>query len=125
MAVLIVDDSQIVSFVLEKHIKNINKNIKIFKTTDGADAIDIVRKDIDKFSLIFMDIQMVNVDGIEATKKIKELNYNGHIVGISCINDTKTHQECIEAGMDTFVNKPFNVADIKDVLDKFFIESTN
>src|SRR4051794_11950983 len=64
------------------------------------------------FDLIFMDVKMPNLDGIEATRIIrqKEALRGGHVVIIAMTAHTmpEDEQECLEAGMDGYISKPVN-----------------
>lgn len=59
------------------------------------------------FDIIFMDIQMPNLDGIQATKQIRQdLNYKGPIIAVSAFTDKSNVDKCLQAGIDDFLGKP-------------------
>jgi len=91
--------------------------------TDGLEALAALKNQKEKkYSMIFMDIQMPNMDGIEATEKIIELYGDDRpkIVAITANAFKEDMEKCFEVGMDGFLAKPVTVDDLKKVLEKFF-----
>lgn len=89
---------------------------------NGREAIASLEKK--KFDLVFMDVQMPEMDGLEATRTIRESRspkYNPHIpiiamTAYAMIDDKK---RCLEAGMNDYISKPLNVAEILNVIKKY------
>lgn len=74
---------------------------------NGQQALDILREH--RFDLILMDIQMPVMDGLEATKAIRnELGLNLPILALSATAQQSEADRCIIAGMDDFLSKPFS-----------------
>ena len=94
--------------------------LEVVLVEDGAQAIAAFRKD-GVFDVILMDIQMPGVDGLEATRQIRQLEA---LAGadptpiIALTADTMRHQleACLAAGMDAHVAKPINVAELMRTL---------
>gem|GEM_PF-1571766 len=116
--ILLVEDNPINQELIVDTIKAWNKNISIKKAENGMVAIDLLTKN--NYSLIFMDIQMPLMDGIETTKQIRE----GHIKGkenipiiamtAHALKDEK--DKCFAAGMNDYITKPFNPDDIFKII---------
>src|SRR5919108_4392087 len=91
--------------------------------TNGREAVDLIQADPDAFSLILMDLQMPIMDGITATQLIREYesNTNRHItiIALTANDSAGIQNQCMEAGMDDFVNKPSTLAKINDILSKW------
>ena len=91
--------------------------------TNGQEAVDLIEADPDSFSLILMDLQMPVMDGITATRLIrqKEANTDRHIIIVArTANDsTGIYEQCIAAGMDDFVNKPSTLSKLSETLGKW------
>ena len=66
--ILVVDDDKEIVESIEIYLRN--EGYKVFKAYDGLEALDILTNE--EIHLILMDIMMPNVDGIEATMKIRE-----------------------------------------------------
>jgi CheY-like chemotaxis protein len=93
---------------------------------DGSQAFEACQQQA--FNIIFMDCQMPKLDGYEATKLIRqgEKNQNTIIVGITANTTDENRQACVASGMNGFIGKPFNKAQIIDcILEQGFPLSTD
>ncbi|KAI0431227.1 osmosensing histidine protein kinase SLN1 [Xylaria sp. FL1042] len=89
---------------------------------DGQEAYDLVKANMENntdFDLIFMDIQMPNVDGLQSTRLIREAGYSAPIVALTAFSDESNVKNCIESGMNEFLSKPIRRPALKRVLKKF------
>jgi PAS domain S-box-containing protein len=75
---------------------------------DGAEAVAMARKN--SYAAIFMDVQMPNVNGLEATQQIRQIPGCRHtpIIAMTANAFAEDKARCAEAGMDDFLTKPFN-----------------
>jgi len=84
----------------------------------GREAIDKV--EAINYSLIFMDIQMPVMDGLEASKYIKFiLKKNIPIIGLTANVYDDNIQKCKKSGMDDFLGKPFSQEELFNIIDKW------
>ncbi|MBP9838813.1 MAG: response regulator [Proteobacteria bacterium] len=118
---LIVEDN----LVNQKVIASILKK-RGFQTTianNGQEALDILATN-PELEMIFMDIQMPVMDGIEATKAIreKEKTSGKHIpiIAITAHALQSYEDDCYKSGMDDFLTKPISVTELDKKLKKFF-----
>lgn len=85
---------------------------------DGMQAIEKYRKET--FDVILMDVQMPVMDGLEATRKIRELEHvSGHhipIIAMTAKAMRDDHQKCIDSGMDEYVPKPVRKLELNAAL---------
>ena len=105
LSILLVDDDAINRFAARTLLEQAGQ--KVVEAEDGQIAVDIAKKEI--FDVILMDIQMPVLDGISATRIIRESNEHGKdipIIGLtaSVMNDEK--KRYIESGMSAVVEKP-------------------
>jgi CheY-like chemotaxis protein len=89
---------------------------------NGVEAVERSAKE--DFDLILMDIQMVEMDGLQATREIRARESDSStrvpIVAMTA-NAMKGDQEaCLEAGMDGYVSKPFRKVELMDALLPLF-----
>ncbi|RDW81509.1 putative sensor histidine kinase/response regulator TcsB/Sln1 [Aspergillus mulundensis] len=73
---------------------------------DGQEAYDTVKANMEEgrvFDLIFMDIQMPNLDGIESTRLIRQMGYSAPIVALSAFSEDSNIKDCMNSGMDMFI----------------------
>jgi osomolarity two-component system sensor histidine kinase SLN1 len=89
---------------------------------DGQEAYDMVKATMEKnqaFDVIFMDVQMPNLDGLQSTRLIREMGYTSPIVALTAFSEESNVKECIDSGMDEFLAKPIRRPALKQVLKKF------
>jgi PAS domain S-box-containing protein len=110
--VLIAEDNKINMLLAKTLIKQILPNSIIIEAVDGLDAIEKFKEnDVD---IIFMDVQMPNMNGYEATKKIRELQtVRIPIIALTAGTVVGEREKCLEVGMDDYASKPI----IKDTLE--------
>jgi len=77
------------------------------------------------FDIIFMDIHMPVMDGIEATKTLRETGYDRPIIALTANILNSDHTRCIEAGVNDIVVKPIDRFQIYDILNLYLVKSDN
>lgn len=95
-------------------------NCQVTESVHGLQAIKMI--DAQDFDLVFMDIRMPKMDGLEATRRIRlRGGTNSHvpIIALTAESMDEERERCMRAGMDDYINKPLNMADLKAVLDKW------
>ncbi|KAK9319365.1 hypothetical protein V1517DRAFT_332803 [Lipomyces orientalis] len=120
--ILVVEDNIVNQQVVLRMLRLENiTNVEIAK--DGNEAVEIVRNSRGlgrHFDLILMDIQMPNMDGIQATRIIREdLDYRYPIVALSAYADDSNVNECMGVGMDSFLSKPIKREKLHGILEKY------
>ena len=97
--------------------------IDVTVVEDGQQALDAVQKSMDPnnphLALVFMDIQMPNMDGIVSTTLIRELGFSAPIIALTAFADESNREACMKAGMDAFLGKPLKRPALKQVLADF------
>lgn len=120
--ILIVEDNisnqQILNLYIKKHVK------KVDIANNGKDALNKVATT--KYDLILMDIQMPVMDGFKATEKIRELENTSDsrtpIIAVTANAFPEDEIKCLEAGMDSYISKPFNPDQLLDKM-KYFLDN--
>ena len=117
--VLIVEDNPVNMLLAKTIIKRIAPNSLIKEAKNGQEGIEIFKANALDF--VLMDVQMPEMNGYEATKKIRETERDGHvpIIALTAGNVKSERERCIEAGMDDFIIKPIVEETIKMVFDKW------
>ena len=114
LSILVAEDNEINRIVCRKMLKNLGyQDISFAKT--GIEAIEKVKKK--SFDLIFMDINMPEMNGVEATKNIfdhcTEQSKKAPVIGALTANALKHEQEeYMNAGMSFILNKPFTKSEL-------------
>ncbi|EON78434.1 hypothetical protein ADIS_1045 [Lunatimonas lonarensis] len=122
--ILIAEDVPMNLLLARTFLNRMVPNAKIMEAQTGKEALDLVQnRSVD---LILMDVNMPEMDGIEATQEIRNLN-GSHLAQIPIIALTATaHAEekerCLLAGMDDFLTKPIKQEALFDMLMKYLYE---
>jgi two-component system, sensor histidine kinase len=108
LAVLVAEDNPINMLVVCKMLEK--WNVVVHKAKDGSEAVELVGKN--KFDLILMDLQMPVMDGLTATKFIREKNNSIPIIALTATTDESLTQNLHEKGINDIVQKPFVPEDL-------------
>ena len=117
LKVLIAEDNRINQKVAIKMLEKMECKIDV--VSNGLEAVDLAAQ-ID-FDVIFMDMMMPEMDGIQATQKIRE-NSASHqpvIIAMTANAMADDRQECLDAGMDDYISKPIRQHFLEKVLLKW------
>ena len=118
LRLLLVDDSKVVRMVVAKQLEVLGIFAELAQ--DGLVAVDKAKEK--QFDLILMDVMMPNLDGLEATKRIRLYEQEmGRkpcvIVGVTGYTE---RDECMAAGMTDFLLKPVTIEQLKGVVTRWF-----
>ncbi len=92
---------------------------RVTAVEDGLAAVEAVSAHT--YDLVLMDIHMPRMDGLEATRRIRALTGGAHLPIIAMTANVLAGDEekCLEAGMNDYIGKPFNPADLMALLAKW------
>lgn len=123
LRVMVAEDNLINQKVARGILNNIGLKIEV--VTNGLEAIALLKQQ--EFDLIFMDMQMPEMDGVDATVEIRKLNikHQPKIVAMTANAMSESRDICIAAGMDDYIAKPVKVNDIRAVIGKWFPANGN
>jgi signal transduction histidine kinase len=89
-----------------------NLGFKVLTAEDGRHAIDCVTAAASPFKAILMDVQMQDMDGLETTRQIRELEaskgFKNIIIGVTAHALAGDRERCLAAGMDDYMSKPIH-----------------
>ena len=117
MRVLLAEDNMINQKLAERVLEIFGYSISI--ANNGAEAVEMLQEN--GYDLIFMDVMMPEMDGLEATQTIRK-SYTGKqpVIIAMTANALKGDREiCIESGMNDYVSKPINTDEIRNLLVKY------
>ena len=108
--ILLVEDNLINQKIVILSIQKLVKNIEI--ANNGQEAVE--KFNTSKHDIILMDLQMPVMDGIQATKKIREIEMEKRsiptpIIAITANALAGDREHCLASGMDEYISKPFQV----------------
>ncbi|MEE2690332.1 MAG: response regulator [Pseudomonadota bacterium] len=118
LRVLLAEDNQINAVLATALIKRAGHHVDV--AVNGSEALDALRRS--RYDLIFMDMHMPEMDGLEAAARIRKLGAplsQIPIVALTANAMASDRQKCVAAGMDDFLSKPFDPADLNAMLKKW------
>ncbi|KXS44174.1 MAG: multi-sensor hybrid histidine kinase [Methanolobus sp. T82-4] len=125
MRILLVEDNIINQKVAQSILSKLGLDSDI--ANNGAEAIKILERT--DYDLVFMDVQMPDMDGFEATRIIRNPNSAVHKHDIPVIAMTAhamdgDRERCIEAGMDDYISKPIEIEPLTGLLNRYSVKSS-
>lgn len=123
--ILLAEDHDLNRDIFENLMTGIG--LKVESVIDGQKAVEKLKQEA--FDLIFMDIQMPNMDGVTATKKIREIcERDGRdqpwIIALTANVFREDREEYFRSGFSDFISKPFNRRTLKQGLTNYLLRQT-
>jgi signal transduction histidine kinase len=120
LTVLVAEDNKVNQVIIKGILEN-HYQFHVHIVNNGRAAITELQKRA--FDMVFMDIQMPDVDGISATKLIRNprtevKNPNIPIIAMTAHSIPEEEKYCIDAGMNAFVSKPINLDELKTAINQ-------
>ncbi len=118
LSILVAEDNAVNQKVALKMLEKLH--IAADLAFNGVDAVNAVKNK--RYDLIFMDVQMPEMDGLEAAKKIRELELppkHTIIVAMTANALQGDRERCLLAGMDDYLSKPIKQSDLKAIIEKW------
>ncbi|MBE0621967.1 MAG: response regulator [Burkholderiales bacterium] len=119
--VLVVEDNPVNRSVIEAMLGKLNAEVE--SVEDGAAAVAAIMRGM-RPDLVLMDVQMPVMDGLEATKRIRQWEVETQqahqpIVALTAAAFEDDREQCVACGMDDFLTKPINMKDLASILAKW------
>jgi len=115
--VLVVDDNEVNQKVLQFHLQF--KGLPCDIAASGQAALEALKTK--KYVLIFMDLRMPGMDGFETTKSIRAMGCAVPIIALTASGAIDDETQCMNAGMNGYMTKPFRKADFDDVVGRWLV----
>jgi PAS domain S-box-containing protein len=120
LKILIAEDNPVNQLLLTRLLVKRGHLVKV--AGNGRVALDMLESEAQPFDLVFMDVQMPEMDGMEATRALRarERATGGHItlIGVTAHALEGDRERCLEAGMDGYLSKPIRVEELDGALER-------
>jgi DNA-binding NtrC family response regulator len=111
--ILVADDEEDILLLYKNILKN---DFKLTTATRGSDAVRKVSEE--HFDLVILDVIMPEMNGIEALKKIKEIDGSLDVIMVTASKEVKPAVDCLKFGAFDYIIKPFEVEDLLSTIRK-------
>ena len=115
--VLVVDDeADLRKYII--HVLNtmVEQEVSITEAENGAQAIE--KCENQKFDLIFLDVKMPELSGLEVLSQIKGIEQNAHIIMVTAHGNVRDAVEAIKEGAYDYIEKPIESEQVLDILNQ-------
>ncbi len=111
--ILVIEDNQTLTNLIEKSLKE--EGFRVSIATNGQEGLDVYKKK--KPALTILDLKMPGMDGVEFLEQIN-LKPSDHsfVIVLTAHGDDDTIEKCYELGVSAFIEKPFNILNLKGVV---------
>lgn len=115
--ILVIEDNEtnmyLISFVLRKN------GYEVIEARTGEEGVELAIRE--KPDLVLMDIQLPDIDGLEATKRIRESEADGEIpiIALTSYAMTGDRERALSAGCTGYIEKPINPDTFMDEIEKY------
>jgi CheY-like chemotaxis protein len=114
LSVLLVEDTPVNQMVASRMLKKLGHRVDV--SSDGASAVAAVART--RYDVVLMDCLMPEVDGYEATTRIRAAELDGRIpiIALTASATVEDRERCLAAGMDFYLSKPVKLAELASAL---------
>jgi len=120
--ILIVDDNQnnrmLLRALVEDYCESNDETVVIHEAINGLEAALLAEET--HFQIIFMDIMMPEMDGIEATRRIRAVDSKVLIIAVSAVDDGERQRQILSNGAEDYISKPINADVFSARLGNYF-----
>ena len=113
---LIVDHNKLNRENLAKRLKK--QNYKVITAEDGKNALSVLDNNINSIDVVFLDVRMPGLSGIEVLKRIKEKTRNIPVIIMTAFTDTNAAIEAMKEGAFDYLLKPLRNEQLREIVEK-------
>ncbi len=115
---LVVDDNKVNLKVASRMLNDLNYQVE--QAHGGLECLDMVQKNKNKYDLIFMDIMMPDLGGVETMKKLKAMEgFNTPIIALTADSMEGSREKYLAVGFDEYISKPIVKQILQETLGKY------
>lgn len=119
LRVLVAEDNSVNQKVIAGFLRRLGCHPQLAR--DGIEAVEAIQNTSP--DLVLMDVHMPRMDGLAATRALRESGYTGKIWALTASALAEEFEHCIHSGMDGFLAKPIGLAELRQMLDREFGEA--
>lgn len=115
LRILVAEDNSINALVISSFLEKLGHTVRVVR--NGLEALAAM--EAEGFDVVFMDMRMPEMDGLQATRRWRERENSGHhlpIIALTANATTQDRKACLESGMDDFLAKPIEQEQLAQLL---------
>ena len=112
--ILVVDDEELIRWSLEQGLTT--EGYEVLTAANGEDALEMTREEMP--DLIFLDLQLPGIGGMEVLQKVKEINKDITVIIITALGVVEMVVKAMKLGAYNYINKPFNLDELSIMVEK-------
>ena len=116
--ILVIDDEPLVGQLFNDSMDE--SDFKVTVTLNGNEALELLKNKNRKYGLIFLDLFLPDINGVELFSRIRKLDNNIPVIIITGYPDSELMARAMEFGLVTVLKKPFNSDDIYNAIRSFY-----
>ena len=117
LKILIAEDDEASELFISLFVKSFGEDLLCVKS--GADAVETLRCNPD-INLILMDIKMMGMNGLEATRQIRQFNKDVIIIAQTAYTLPEDRENALDAGCNDYITKPIQKEELLTMIKKYF-----
>lgn len=111
---LVADDNDFSRTVIVRLLEHLGYST--LQACDGAEAVEIYGRQSPSIELVVMDYEMPRMNGVEAYRKLKQMNQAARVIMCSGSSDRRELEQLVNMGVVTFIPKPFGLEALKGAI---------
>ena len=119
--ILVAEDVDMNMYLVKTIITNLLPNVEILEAINGREAVEIIK--LRHVDLVLMDVQMPEMDGMEATQNIRKLDVENvkelPIIALTAGALSEEKEKALNSGMNDFLTKPIDTERLKNIFGKY------
>lgn len=115
ISILVAEDNPVNQKVAMSMLRKLG--YKADMASNGLDALHALERQ--HYDVVFMDVQMPEMDGLEATRRIRASGINSRIIAMTAHALDGDREKCLSMGMDEYISKPIRIEELRRMLEKF------
>lgn len=123
-SILLAEDNEINRTLMKSFIKKLLPSAEILVAQNGVKALEVIGNN--KVDLVFMDVQMPEMDGLEATEKIRSSGLTDlPVIALTASATSEDREDCLNSGMNDYLSKPVSTKRLDDTIKKYLPADTS
>lgn len=115
ISILLAEDNPVNQKVAMSMLRRLGYRADV--AANGLDVLQALERQ--HYDVVLMDVQMPEMDGLEATRRIRASGIDSRIIAMTAHALDEDREKCLSVGMDEYISKPIKIEELQEVLERF------